>query len=333
MKLSRRAVFSLPAALLGCKASGKRTVRLASGSSFDTINQLPIIVARELGYFRDQGISVNIDVMTSSPLAMQALLGGSVDVITAPFELLLPLRAENRKIRSFLLMETVPLEVFVVSPAHNGRIQRLLDLKGAVIGVSSPGSPMHMEVNYMLKHAGVEAKEFSVVGLGSNSSRVAALEAGKVDAAVLPDPGATLLQRRHPDLVVLADTRTREGMREAFGFEAYPGGVLVASETWLGEHRDEARATAAAVLKAMRWITDTPAAQVTLRIPPQYRMADDNIYSECIQRFVPSMSPDGAMAPDLPRRVMDVLTTFDQKVAAANIDLAQAYTNEYLPSS
>jgi NitT/TauT family transport system substrate-binding protein len=287
-------------------------------------------VAQELGYFRDQGISVNIDVMTSSPMAMQALLGGSVDVITAPFELVLPLRAEKRKIRSFLLMQTVPLEVIVVSPEQSSRIKRFSDLKGTVIGVSSPGSPMHMQLNYMLKHAGVEAKEVSVVGLGSDSSRVAALEAGKVDAAVLPDPGATLLQRRHPNLVVLADTRTREGTREAFGFEAYPGGVLVASEKWLGEHRDEARAIAAAVLTGLRWIAHTPPPQVTLRIPRQYRMAEDNMFSECIERFVPSLSPDGIMPPELPRRVMDVLTTFNRKVAAANIDLEQAYTNEYV---
>jgi len=209
----------------------------------------------------------------------------------------------------------------------------MADLKGAIIGITSPGSTLHMQVSYMLKHAGVEAKEVTIVGLGSNSARVAALEAGKVDAAILPDPGATLLQRRYPNLAVLADTRTREGTREALGFEAYPGGALIASEKWLGENSDEARSTAAAALKAMRWIADTPAAQVTLRIPPQYRMADDNIYSECIQRFVPSMSSDGAMSPDLPRRVMDVLTNFDQKVAAANINPEQAYTNEYLPTS
>src|SRR5215469_15873815 len=114
MELSRRAVLTSPAALLACRASREHTVRLGSGSSFDTVHQLPLIVARELGYFRDQSISVNIDVMTSSPMAMQALLGGSVDVITAPFELVLSLRAENRKIRSFLLMQTVPLEVLVV---------------------------------------------------------------------------------------------------------------------------------------------------------------------------------------------------------------------------
>jgi NitT/TauT family transport system substrate-binding protein len=174
---------------------------------------------------------------------MQALLGGSVDAISIPFEQVVLLAAENRKIRSFLLMETVPLEVLAVSPKRSASIKQISDLKGAVIGVTSPGSTLHMQLNYMLKRAGLEPEEVSVVGLGSNSARVAGLEAGKVDAAILPDPGATLLQRRHPNLVILSDTRTREGTRKAFGFDAWPGGVLIATDGWLHDHPDDARGT------------------------------------------------------------------------------------------
>jgi ABC-type nitrate/sulfonate/bicarbonate transport system substrate-binding protein len=90
---SRRAVLALPAAFLACRASRQHTVQLGSGS-FDTVTQLPVITARESGYFRDENISVNIDQITSAPRAMQALLGGSVDVISVPFEQVVLLAAE-----------------------------------------------------------------------------------------------------------------------------------------------------------------------------------------------------------------------------------------------
>jgi len=73
--------------------------------NLDAFNQLPVVVAQASGYLHERNISVRIDEITSGPRAMQALLGGSVDMISATFEQVLLLRAENRRIRSFLLMK------------------------------------------------------------------------------------------------------------------------------------------------------------------------------------------------------------------------------------
>src|SRR3954451_17298493 len=127
---------------------------------------------------------------------------------------------ENRGLRSLLLVETVPLTVLAVSPLKRNRISSISDLRGATVGVISPGSSLHIQLSYMLKRAGVDPQEVSAVGLGSNAARLAALESGKVDAAVLSDPGATLLRRRHPDILFLSDTRTPEGTRKALGSDA-----------------------------------------------------------------------------------------------------------------
>jgi NitT/TauT family transport system substrate-binding protein len=78
---------------------------------------------------------------------------------------------------------------------------------------------------------------------------IAALESSKVDAAILSDPGVTLLQRKHSNIVLLADTRAPQGTRQAFGSDTYPGAVSFAREQWLRDNRERALGVTTAVLK------------------------------------------------------------------------------------
>ena len=261
---------------------------------------------------------------------MQSLLSGSADVISTTFDQLVLIAAENRQVRSFLLMQRCPMLALVISPVFAKPVHSIGDLKGATIGVTSPGSAIHLQLNYILTRGGVGLQDVSVVGLGSNAARVAALEAGTVNAAMLGDPGATMLQRRHPNVLFLVDTRTPEGTRRAFGSDAYPGAVLIASERWLQAKGVRARAVTAAVLSAMRWIRDTPAIDVANRIPRQYRIEDSSIYAESVHRLVPALSIDGIMPAHLPEQVKTVLSTFDEKVRSANVDASQTFTNEFV---
>ena len=255
---SRRRLLLAASAAVSC-GWRKKAIRLGSVNP-DSMLQLPVITAEQMGYFRRQGIDTQLDALPSGARGMLALLGGSTDVMATIFDQVLLMAAENRGIRSFLLMERCPMLAVVVSPVVRKTIKRMADLKGCMIGVTSPGSSTHLLLNYMLTRSGVDPQEVSAVGLGSNAARVATLESGKLDAAVLGDPGVTLLERRYPNLVLLADTRTPEGARQAFGSDAYPGAVLFAREQWLHENRDRALRLTTAVLGAMKWIRETPAA-------------------------------------------------------------------------
>jgi NitT/TauT family transport system substrate-binding protein len=192
LTITRRKLMMAMSVDLSCGSGRDKVVRLVSVNP-ETMQQLPVIAAEEMKYFRQQGVDVQVESLPSSARAMQALLGGSADVVSTLFDQLILMAAANRGVRSFLLMQRCPMLAVVVSPVTRKPITRMLDLKGRTIGVTSPGSGTHLQLNYMLSRSGVKASEVSIVGLGQNAARVAALEAGKVDAAILGDPGATLL--------------------------------------------------------------------------------------------------------------------------------------------
>jgi NitT/TauT family transport system substrate-binding protein len=80
----------------------------------------------------------------------------------------------------------------------------------------------------------------------------------------------------------------------------------------------------------MKWIRTTPADEVANRIPRQYRIEDDRIYAESVERLVPALSIDGIMPTQLPEEVKNVLSTFDAKVRSANVDTSRTFTNEFV---
>ena len=80
----------------------------------------------------------------------------------------------------------------------------------------------------------VRADSAAVVGVGLGATAVAAIEQGQVDAVVTLDPAVTVLKARHPDLRLLADTRSAADTEALFG-SGYPGGALYTLQSWIDE--------------------------------------------------------------------------------------------------
>src|SRR4051794_37990469 len=111
----RRLLIGASAAASSCRRLRDRSITLGSVNP-DTMHQLPVIAAEQLGYFRRNGVDIQLDSVPSSARAMQSLLSGSADVISTTFDQLVLMAAENRRVRSFLLMQRCPMLAIVVSP-------------------------------------------------------------------------------------------------------------------------------------------------------------------------------------------------------------------------
>jgi len=167
-----------------CKHSGSDpstdAVRIAL--SRDAITYLPVHLAKKLGYYEEERLSVTINEFASLSKALEAVVGGDVTGgNTAPIQM----AAEGRSLRGFLMLyRRLPLAL-AVSPHATGKINEIKDLKGHRAGVSSLGSPTHFFLNYLLAAQSVRIEEVDATATGTGSSSIAATEHGRVEATVL----------------------------------------------------------------------------------------------------------------------------------------------------
>ena len=327
-----RFVVALTAgALAGCILSAapafEPQVRVAVSS--DAITLLPVHLAQTLGFYRQEGLAVTLSEIKSSSKTLDALQDGSAHVAlgtTVPIQM----AAEGRSIQGFLVIYSRINTVLAVSPAARGEIRRIADLKGRRVGVSNLGSGSQIFLNYLLAANGLRPADVNAVGIGVGAASVAAMEHGEVDAAVLVGGAINLLLRAHPDLTILADTRTPEGSQRVFGPASFPGSLLVAEESWLKANPDTARRFVRAVKKGMQWMGEHSPEEVRANMREDQRQPDAGADLETIRDFQHMLSPDGAIEKGSPEIMYKVLATSLENVRTSPIDLARAYTNEYL---
>lgn len=61
----------------------------------------------------------------------------------------------------------------------------IADLKGAKLGLSSPGSSSHLNLSFILSRENVRPEEVMIVGIGTLSTAVAVMERGCVEAGIM----------------------------------------------------------------------------------------------------------------------------------------------------
>jgi NitT/TauT family transport system substrate-binding protein len=321
------------AGLAACSGSHQPTslqvVRLAIHQ--DPIASLPLRVAQTLGYYEAAGLAVETSEVAGGTKALQALLGGSVDVAAATMSDAVQLALEGRDVRGFLLLYTRPTAALAVAPSLKSTIRTIHDLKGRTVGVTAPGSASHQILNFLLVANGLSPDAVSTVSVGMSGSSVAALEHGTVDAAVLIASAISVFESRQPGQAFLVDLRTPAGARQTFGSEVFPSVGLLAENRWLRANPDTARRLSRAVTRGMQWIRDHPAEQVRDMLPDAVRTTPEADL-HAIRQVQQVLSTDGLIPPGSTELIAKFVAASNPTFRATPIDLAPLYTNEFAPA-
>src|SRR5512136_2180276 len=101
---------------------------------------LPLTIAERQGYFKAEGLDVEILDFPGGARALQALLGGSVDVVSGAYEHTISQQAKGQAIEALVLQGKNAGIVLGMPKAKAASYKSGADLKGLKIGVTAPGS-------------------------------------------------------------------------------------------------------------------------------------------------------------------------------------------------
>ncbi|MFL5415293.1 MAG: ABC transporter substrate-binding protein, partial [Myxococcales bacterium] len=292
---------------------------------------LPLTLADRLGYFKDEGLEVEIPDFPGGAKALQAMMGGSADVVSGAFEHVVNMHAKGIDVQEFVLQGRYSGMVLGLSKEKASAYKSPKDLRGLKIGVTAPGSSTNFLVNSILARDGLAPDSVSIIGVGASSGAVAAMHQKQIDGLSNLDPVISRLEK-NGDLVAIIDTRTAAGMKDVYG-GAYAAGCLYARSEFLRKNPNTAAALASAMVRALLWLGKASDDQVVATVPPEYYGNDREIYKIALQRNREGFSPDGRNSMEAAQHVYKVLEAFEPAVKGAKIDLSKTFDNHYVEAA
>src|SRR3954470_14085280 len=130
------------------RASTHTRVRIAVGGQTQMV-YLVTTLAQELGFYRDEGLEVELQDFQGGAKALQALVGGSADVVSGYYDHTIQMAAEGRELVAFVTMLRYPGLVLATSPQAAAEVTTIEKLQGRIAGVTTPGSSSHMFLTFL----------------------------------------------------------------------------------------------------------------------------------------------------------------------------------------
>ena len=333
--LPRRAVLAAVPALVAApyiaRAQGKpektKVVLAVGGKS--ALYYLPLTIAERKGFFKDAGLDVEINDFQGGSKSLEALMGGSADVVAGAYEHTIRMQQRGQAIKGFVLMGRGMQIAIGLRKEVAAKVKGPADIKGMKFGVSAPGSSTHMLLLNWAAKGGLKATDVIAIGVGAGATVVAAIEKGQVDGVSQTDPALTILQDKGM-IDIKVDTRTAKGNQEVFG-GFFPAACLYCQPSFLTKNPNTAQALATAIVRADEWLQTAAPTDVAKTVPEAYLLGDQKIYEKSFAGVRECISPDGTMPAGAQENCMKFLVDADPKFAAdkAKIKIADTWTNEF----
>jgi ABC-type nitrate/sulfonate/bicarbonate transport system substrate-binding protein len=248
------AVFAFGVHASAAHAAEAAPMKVTVGTSYPGVDTMPIYISRELGYFRDEHVSVDLISLATGDKIVFALLGGSINVARYTPDWIIRAIEKGGAGLKIVLAGSNNL-VFSLIAAKG--VQGYGDLKGKRIGVSTLAAADSTLAQKMLAAHGLGKTDYILIPAGSSPERAAALRAGSlaatlltppVDQKVLDDGGFTRL-----------DLSTNVVTHYAWGGEAV-------RQDWATANKPALLAYMRAWIKASRWLHDGANKEDAIRI-------------------------------------------------------------------
>jgi NitT/TauT family transport system substrate-binding protein len=329
LRIAALAVCLLPAIGSGHAADRNNDVALFQLGGKATLYYLPLSLAETLGYFKGEGLNVEINDFPGGSKSLQSLIGGSADVVAGAFDHNIVMQTLAQKMTAFVLIAMNPgVSIGVVKSKASG-YRSARALKGMRVGVTAPGSGTHMIVNHLLASVGLTPDDIVAVGVGTGSTAIAAVRGGELDAISNVEPAMSLLERQGL-ITIVHETVTDQGTFKIFG-GSIPAGTLYTKREFIKNYPNTVQALTNAMVRALLWLSKATLEEVANTVPQEYLLGDRSLYLSALQRLKPTYSKDGWIPQKGVDQAYKVLLANNQAVRRAPVlFLQQTFDNSFV---
>ncbi|HEY6905145.1 MAG TPA: ABC transporter substrate-binding protein [Candidatus Acidoferrales bacterium] len=254
------------------------------------ITQIAFFVAKERGFFKDEGLDVELVQMTGT-LANLALMSGEVPFTSVPTAAMTAnLRGANLRV----LFTTFERPLFWLY--SRPQIREVKDLKNSKVGVGGLNQASYTLLRDLLSTYGLEpGKDYTLIQAGDSAPRFMALTTGFIDATLMPLPWNFSAQEAGMhELVALSKSEV-----------IAPTGSIVVREEMLRNEPQLAEQFTRATLKGLRYSIERRAGAIA-SLTQSLKIKDD-LAAKGYDAARPALTTDGTMSEASQRKALNVV--------------------------
>jgi NitT/TauT family transport system substrate-binding protein len=291
---------------------------------------LPAKLAEGLGYFKAEGLDVELLNEGSGVDAENEMLAGAVQGVVGFYDHCVDLQTKGKYVESVVQFSQAPGEVELVSTKHP-EIKSMADLRGKSLGVTGLGSSTNFLTQYLMVKSGVPLGEFSSLPVGAGTTFIAAMQQDKIQAGMTTEPTISRLLKTG-EARILVDMRTVEQTKAALG-GTYPAASLYMSTDWVEKNKATVQKLANAFVKTLKFINTHSGAEIADKMPKDFYAGDKDGYVKALDNGKAMFTADGVMPAGGPETVLAVLSGFSKNVKGKTVDLSKTYTTEFVKNA
>ena len=327
-----RKIFGLlaaGAALLAASTAQAQSKKITVAVGGKTIiAYLPLPVAYYGGFFKNEGIEVDLQDLQAGPKAVEALVGGSADMVYGAIDYAFLLQPKGVNIVSVFLGANLSAIVLGIPPDKARAYKGPADLKGMTIGVTGPGGAAENMLRIVLKKGGLALTDVTSVGVGSGATAIAAMETGKIQGIVLADP---VIMRLTVDGFILpvVDTRTLAGQTFVYGGPAALAGATTTAD-YVRTHHELVQHYVNALVKAVKWLHTAPNAEIVKLLPNEFYGGDKDIFDRVLTANKGIYTAEGRTSPQEQQNAYQQVLDTGRLSPSQPIDLKKIFVAQFL---
>jgi NitT/TauT family transport system substrate-binding protein len=310
-------------------ASGElQTVKVAQ--SIPALSFAPLVVALDRNFFGYQGLKVEFVELQSGTTGLQALLGGSVDLVASSSDVAAGALAQGAEVQAIENIMMMTLQLCVRKDwaekqgvtAESPLADRIKALKGTTLGITGPGASSDRDLRSLLiKYGELDPnKDTTITQVGGAAAMAGALDANQIQGFLLSPPNCA---------------STKEGMvlvepSDVETFKNYVFEVMLGSKSWIEGHPELATKTATALAMANNYILQYPDEALKI-LQAQFSKVDPDVVKTGFEKTVlPQLHPDGKFDAGMWQNTNTVLVDAGVIEKPLSTDEGGLWTNRYI---
>ena len=276
------------------------------------LSMIPVYLAQANGYFREDGLDVEMITTNGAGPDIKALIAGEVDFSFTPGDNVMLAYQEGKRV----VMVMTGFRRLVINWAMHKDVARargitettplaekLKALKGLTVGVTQAGALTSHLAMFVIRKAGyVPQQDVHVIPIGSGPTWLAALENRKVDVALTATPVPETAIDRGFAIMFIDNARGEDPSVPEFLMEC-----LITRPDVIEKNPDLVRRMVRALLRANVWALRASPDQIAAALKPFLGQTPSEVLLSGVKTTLPALSRDGRTTERGAQVTQDVL--------------------------